>query len=972
MSFTSSSIPLDPTLRSAALNTVVVVPLLSNKKKNKSAASSSDQSMQSLFYSLSSLYNDNDIHSHNAKGQSPKEVTLIVPNSNLTPPGEWRYDETPLKSHDWSLGCQRLHFIDGQKSLYAKIRHESFRKVNKQNKASHYGEFLDLYPSRGIASVIGVISVKDCQSIQDLHAAEEELQSYVQQFTPILYSQQYWDEAFDSPIAPKHFVTKRLFVFDSFDDENEIDLSKTTLLPDELVAFPPLENMHLHLNLVVNNLAVAVFIALEKKIKILDGLNKGRGDRDKSGHPAIGDIADIVGPNSSLNEFSFDEDDMELVAGTGNNGDDSKKKVDNASGKMNFGRMAANAVKALQKGNGFMDDAVANLPPIQHELQTPLDFSLDEANLTKKGIELLYVRNAARREKHGADFALMAGSAIDAYDRYTRSAELAKQANDPLWYAASLEGIASSFVAMSDTGGHGVDKYLDNNFQYPDEVMLAALTLLGFGSEGKDGGANTKIDKTKTTMARAVYALLEETHDIYSRNVKLVSINAELLLKTAWYIGELEGLHVRCRWGYGLSSIGQEVDNYDMENSLGVSEKRWELTEVSQIDLLSLHQKRTIDATLCNTAVSQCQKFAEVLHEACAIGDLDAFSRAAVATRCARLCLKGVRVPQWIEPEKWDIPIHRENFPRKAAFFTTVAAESMSQCSTREANICSQGFWAAAAHLYSKAGNNFDGSNYYAWATLRATIYNAISRHNDSSSCEKGEIIFQGNLMSVSRLLTYKYFQLLKALEKLLLLLGECTPKSKTIRVIKKRAHNRNTSSDLKILASSKPNSNAAKKSSLANRASLFPIVSTALAEQSKWVLDDANPMILLPLVEPSSKVAVLRPESEEIKFHRKLVKSYITLPPLISLHAVIPDMNYETCIATQKLCISTLAELRKTLPTTSPDNYNENITKDNKLLQQVLSSTVSPLEIASAKIIKVTHYLLISTICIYIQSKVD
>ncbi len=190
--------------------------------------------------------------------------------------------------------------------------------------------------------------------------------------------------------------------------------------------------------------------------------------------------------------------------------------------------------------------------------------------------------------------------------------------------------------------------------------------------------------------------------------------------------------------------------------------------------------------------------------------------------------------------------------------------------------------------------------------------------------------------------------------------------------MIKKRAHNRNTSSDLKILASSKPNSNAAKKSTLANRASLFPIVSTALTEQSKWVLDDANPMILLPLVEPSSKVAVLRPESEEIKFHRKLVKSYITLPPLISLHAVIPDMNYETCIATQKLCILTLAQLRKTIPTTSPDNYNENITKDNKLLQQVLSSTVSPLEIASAKIIKVKHYLLISTICIYIQSKVD
>jgi len=34
---------------------------------------------------------------------------------------------------------------------------------------------------------------------------------------------------------------------------------------------------------------------------------------------------------------------------------------------------------------------------------------------------------------------------------------LTKGLHDPLWYVASVEGIAASIVAMSDTGGHGAD-----------------------------------------------------------------------------------------------------------------------------------------------------------------------------------------------------------------------------------------------------------------------------------------------------------------------------------------------------------------------------------------------------------------------------------------------------------------------------------------------------------------------------------
>ena len=92
------------------------------------------------------------------------------------------------------------------------------------------------------------------------------------------------------------------------------------------------------------------------------------------------------------------------------------------------------------------------------------DPPLDPNSLFTRDVECLVRRNAARREKHSADLALLAGSPLD--ERYTRAAEGAKLAHDPLWYAASLEGVVTSFLAMSDTWGHGADLYLEHNFQY--------------------------------------------------------------------------------------------------------------------------------------------------------------------------------------------------------------------------------------------------------------------------------------------------------------------------------------------------------------------------------------------------------------------------------------------------------------------------------------------------------------------------
>jgi len=986
-SFTSSSIPLNPTLRTAALNTVIIIPLLSN------GDSFSKKSVETLFSSLADINLERNISPKVAKSNA-REVTLIIPNANLTPPGEWRYDDTPLQSHDWGLGCQRMLFVDGKQSIHALDRLKAFC-TKDQTRSSHYGEFVDLYPSRGIASVIGVLNVKDCNSVEDLHRAEEELESWMQKFTPILYAQKYWDEAFDSPMAPKYYVDKRLFVFDSFDEGNELDLTESKLKPGELVAFPPTENMDLHLNVVVNDLAVSMFMNLERRIRTLDelGINtkdSGRVKLEKQPSTKIKDIADIVGPNSNLNDLSLDDDDMELVAGTGpvsrESSSESTGKNDKGGEKMampGLGRLAANAVKAFQKGNAIVDDAYAHLVPIEHELQTPIDGNFDEAKLIGRDIELLFKRNAARREKHAADFALQAGSAMDAYDRYTKAAAASKAAHDPLWYAAALEGIATSFVAMSDTGGHGADMYLENNFQYPDELMLAALAILGIGDDGKDA---TKIDKSKTTMPRAVHALLEETEGIYSRNIKLASIHSELALKMAWYTAELEGLHVRCRWGEGFAGVADEeaIDEHTMITSISGTQNRWELTSVFNIDLTALQKRGKLNAPLSQNTAAQCQRFTELLHRASASGGLDSYTRAAVAARCAKLCLQGIRGTNWIDSLGHNKRLHRETFPRKAGLFTTIAAESMSQCKSENAQICAKGFWAAASHLYSKDGNKFDGNNMYGWAALRSTILHAMSLYGGRASTEKGEYFVSPTAHKHDYAPNNIDIDFLVALEKLLLLLGECTPKSQhyttSVRVVAadvaSQEKKTETASVLDapdsptpaFVSVAKPTGHSrAKSGSVTTRSSFFPQMnSQAMTEQSKWVDEDAVPTILLPLVEPSSKVAVMRADSGEIRFLKKFVKSYNILSSLISLHCVVTQMSFETCIAAQKHCITSLTELRRTLPTVSPDNNldSEIVTLEMYLLEQLQRSTISPLEIASVKIRKVSTSQLDSSPC--------
>ena len=205
--------------------------------------------------------------------------------------------------------------------------------------------------------------------------------------------------------------------------------------------------------------------------------------------------------------------------------------------------------------------------------------------------------------------------------------------------------------------------------------------------------------------------------------------------------------------------------------------------------------------------------------------------------------------------------------------------------------------------------------------------------------------------------------------------MGECTPKSQhdttSVREVaagvESAQKKKETASVLvapdsptpAFVFAAKPAVHSRSKSgSVITRSSFFPqMTSQAMTEQSKWVDEDAVPTILLPLVEPSSKVAVMRADSGEIRFLKKFVKSHNILSSFISLNCVVTQMSFETCIAAQKRCITSLTELRRKLPTVSPDNNRDSgiVTLEKSLLEQLQRSTVSPLEIASVKIRKVS-----------------
>ena len=710
-----SQLPGRPTFRNSAMHAMAIVPLTVHSgaaaagaatviagggvgSPPPSLSSSSTHSERSFRHLLSSLREFANLgHASHQRSSSfsslsvgvddggvvGEPITLILPHSQLTRPGDWRYDSTPLRGHDWQSGCQRIRIFDGRPDVCRmasdRIDIQESATNGMMKISSTLDPWGDLEPHRSTLAVIGVLNLKDCRDSKDLMRAEEDLLQWTRAYAGDRECENVYlgvgDDLFvNAPIM-------RLFVFDSFDElvQRKVDLRKTRFASDQLVAFPPLDMgvgegnlansqmMALHWNVVVNDLAVALFRNVERRIKEIDALSKRllKGGVSSSKSKGGVGVSDIVASSSSVAEHGGGEVDdasvhsttttmtahstttastatmtTTMTAGNGPLGlgllANAKKTFDAIDTRRRVvpSRSAACASTTSTSGSGINNEG--GIP----KLVTPLDLDADAddvlASVTSRDIEALRRRDAGRREKRSADLSLLAGSPIDAYERYTRAAELTRHSHDPLWYASALEGCACAFVAMADIGGHGVDEYLENNFQLPDVVMALAIAQgVAAGADlGDVKGRTMTVDRTKTTLPQAVTALVDEAMSVLCRHEALAPLHAGLLLKLSEYVGEDEEGHLRCQWGEGEYCYGGDANSG--------KPPRWERTTVSKLDLRGTE----VRDILAQDSIERGRKFTELLHRAISVGGLDDRSCADVAVACARACMVGAKVSE--------------------------------------------------------------------------------------------------------------------------------------------------------------------------------------------------------------------------------------------------------------------------------------------------------------------------------------
>ena len=96
-----SQVPGSPSFRSSAVNAIAVIPLLSSDKNGHDDPNTfSSKAFHELLDALNRYNNQNS-----SVAQPGEELLLVVSNSNLTRPGDWKYDNTPLKNFHWAHGC---------------------------------------------------------------------------------------------------------------------------------------------------------------------------------------------------------------------------------------------------------------------------------------------------------------------------------------------------------------------------------------------------------------------------------------------------------------------------------------------------------------------------------------------------------------------------------------------------------------------------------------------------------------------------------------------------------------------------------------------------------------------------------------------------------------------------------------------------------------------------------------------------
>ena len=563
-----------PTFRSAATNAIAVIPLLSTG--NDGRDNPDTHSCKSFETFLRSLHRHNQNNRGNARIQSAAtvlnnttntnisinnndndtNVVVVVPNSNLTRPGDWKYNETPLRNFHWGHGCQRLRFFDGR-PYHSRLAHD--RLINHELTRN----WIDLCPSRRTASLVGVLNVRDCHDQASIETAIQEWKQWAERYSTPPYEVM----AHGRDVA-RDTVVPRLFVFDSFHEDfvtnQNVDLEaaieKLKLSNNSIVAFPPSDTerpqmMDLHVNVVVGDLTVAIFRELESKIRESDALTTTKGTAPGGSQPVaartgfFGRSSSSSASNNSSSGAGVDKDEDLPMGGSKKLSIDTLATVVSSNSalaspkKSNSNDANSSANHNFSKGAGTLSMSSS----VKARLLTPLDELLEYTELSPKDAHMMMKREVSRRQKFTADLCLLAGSPLDAFERYTKAADLSKTTSpDPLWYASALEGCAAVHIAMADVGGFNVDEYLESSFQLPEELMNCALVQ---ASETKANNSGEKV--VKKSMPEVIVALCEDALNVMSRHPTIASFHAELCLKVAWYTAEVEDVHARCQWGLG-------------------------------------------------------------------------------------------------------------------------------------------------------------------------------------------------------------------------------------------------------------------------------------------------------------------------------------------------------------------------------------------------------------------------------------
>jgi len=864
-----SQVPGTPSFRNQATNTVALVPLMTS---NPSENNASDESFKLLFQSLHRYANQQvasgkiipksiedivdgpddmeDVDSDDTSEDDISEVLLVVPTAQLTRPGDWRYEKTPLQNFHWGHGCQRLLCFDGRPD-HSRQAHD--RLLN------HFvtREWIDICPSRRTAAVVGILNLRDIEGVPDgLKKAEAELQRWAERYSTPSYEVSAHGRSF-----ARDGVVQRLFVFDSFQEGNEIDLSNSRL-GSNLVAFPPADDGHthmmdLHLNVVVNDLAVAIFRQLEIRIRESDTMAK-----EKSGWRNLS---------------------AQSPTKTG-----SLKNIANSAARV-------------------MRRASTTAPP---QLLTPLDSIWDLSEVTAKDAEAMRRRDIGRREKMAADLSLLAGSPMDAYERYSKAAELAKQSPDPLWYAAALEGCAAAHVSMAEAGGYNVDAYLENNFQLPEEFMAVAHNP---SNDGK------KTSTPKQTLPAVICALCEEALLIYNRHPSLGAFHAEVLLKLASYTAISEEGHSRCRWGEGRGCYGGDPGE----------PRRWDKTSAAVLTFGKLVNKDG-DDLITLSSLQRTQKFCDFLNRAVSTGSLDALTRADVAAACTRLCLFGVQSTRWKFQHTF-LDGHIIKLPRKAAFFSSIAAEALSNYTSNDFDkYRGSSLWLAASQLYSKDGNKMDAdSRAYGWSTLRAVVLHALSKQEDpimSEAAAELVLILLSEMSDGQKNNISQFERSIRDDESIFSKVS--SPIDDDAESVASMSSRRSTMSKYNVKPGPPKSGNSKGFFSNTNQPT------HALVAQARWAEDAAIPLVKLPLIANMS--------------------GYSIANSLLTLKAVLPKIDIESCASAQMQCINQINELRKGVPTLSIIDHNVNP------LALLYSGETAPLSVESAAIVTSASHLLL------------